>query len=107
MLVYWWEVSVVVSMNSPKVPLHISLLWTSDGRLADQTNDIVKKSLPPFPDGSFKFLVSYLVQLPQSFLYPFISRDKLYLTRLLASPRFAVAPVVDHACAVTLCQNSD
>ena len=26
MLVYWQEVSVVVSMNSPKVPVHISLL---------------------------------------------------------------------------------
>ena len=26
MLVYWREVSVVVSMNSPKVSLHISLL---------------------------------------------------------------------------------
>ena len=38
MLVYWREVSVVVSMNSPKVLLHISLLWNSDGRLADQTN---------------------------------------------------------------------
>ena len=38
MLVYLWEVSVIVSMNSPKVPLHISLLWNSDGRLADQTN---------------------------------------------------------------------
>ena len=38
MLVYWREVSVVVSMNSPKAPLHIFLLWNSDGRLADQTN---------------------------------------------------------------------
>ena len=38
MLVDWREVSVVVSMNSPKVTLHISLLWNSDGRLADQTN---------------------------------------------------------------------
>ena len=65
MLVYWREVSVVVSMNSPKVPLHISLLWNSDGRLAvRQTHfeyDIVKKS-PPIPDGIVKFLVSYLVQ---------------------------------------------
>ena len=26
MLVYWWEVSVVVSMNSPKVPLHFPSL---------------------------------------------------------------------------------
>ena len=39
--------------------------------------DIVKKNLPPIPDGSGKFLVSYLVQLPHSFLYPFFSRDKL------------------------------
>ena len=38
MLVYWREVSVVVSMNNPKVLLHISLLWNSDGRLADRTN---------------------------------------------------------------------
>ena len=36
--------------------------------------DIVKKSPPPFPDGSVKFLVSYLVQLPHSFLYPFFRR---------------------------------
>ena len=40
MLVYWQEVSVVVFMNSPKVSLHISLLWNSDGRLADQTNTL-------------------------------------------------------------------
>ena len=74
MLVHWREVSVVVSMNSPKVPLHISFLWNSDGRLADgQTHfeyDIVKKNPPPIPDGSVKFLVSYLVQLSHSFLYP-------------------------------------
>ena len=38
MLVYWREVSAVVSMNSPKVPLHISLPWNSDGRLAHQTH---------------------------------------------------------------------
>ena len=79
MLVYWWEVSVVVSMNSPKVPLHIFLLWNSDGRLADRQKhfeyNIVKKSPPPIPDGSVKFLVSYLVQLPHSL--PFFSRDKL------------------------------
>ena len=68
MLVYWREVSVVVSMNSPKVPLHISLLWNSNGRLAEETNVLRichcgKKSPPPIPDGSVKFLVSYLVQL--------------------------------------------
>ena len=40
MLVYWQEVSVVVSMASPKVPLHISLIWNSNGRLADQTNTL-------------------------------------------------------------------
>ena len=62
--------------------------------------DIVKKSPPPIPDGSGKFLVSYLVQLPHSFLYPFFNRDKLELTRLLARPRFAVARVVDRACVV-------
>ena len=71
MLVYWREVGVVVSMISLKVPLHISLLWNSDGRLADrQTHfeyDIVKKSPPPIPDGSVTFLVSYLVQLPPHF----------------------------------------
>ena len=72
MLVYWREVNVVVSMNSPKVPLHISLLWNSDGRLADQKNasnmTLWKKSPPPIPDGSVMFLVSYLIQLPHSFL---------------------------------------
>ena len=40
MCVYWREVGVVVSMNSLKVPLHISLLWNSDGGLADQTNSL-------------------------------------------------------------------
>ena len=79
MLVYWREVSVVVSMNSLKVPLHIFLLWNSNGRLADQTNalrmTLWKKSPPPVPDEVLS-LVSYLVQLPHSFLYPFFSRDK-------------------------------
>ena len=37
-ILYWWEVNVAVSMNSLKVPLHISLHWNSDGRLADQIN---------------------------------------------------------------------
>ena len=63
--------------------------------------DIMKKSPPPIPDGSGQFLVSYLVQLPHSFLYPFFNRDKLELTRLLARPCFAVAHVVDHICVVT------
>ena len=71
MLVYWQEVSVVVSC--PKVLLHISLLWNSDGRLADQTNasnmTLWKKSPPSIPDGSIKLLVSNLVKLPHSFLY--------------------------------------
>ena len=114
MLVYWREVSVVVSMNSPKVPLQTCLLWNSDGRLTYQTMhfgyDIVKKSPPPIPDGSVKFLVSYLMHIaPQLVFIPFLffSGDKLKLTRLLACPRFAVARVVDHACVVTRCQNSD
>ena len=69
--------------------------------------DIVKKGLLPFRMEVLS-LVSYLVQLPCSFLYPFFSRDKncSKLGRLLARPRFAVARVVDHACVVTYCQNS-
>ena len=56
MLVYWREVSVVVSMNSPKVPLHISLLWNSDGRLAvRQTHfeydNVEEKKSSSIPDG--------------------------------------------------------
>ena len=68
--------------------------------------DIVReKSPPPIPDGSGNFLVSYLVQLLHSFLYPFF-RDKLELTRLLARPRFAVARVVDPTCVV-MCVRKD
>ena len=71
MLVNWREVSVVVSMNSPKVPLHAMVDWQI--RQTHFEYDIVKeKSPPPIPDGSVKFLVSYLVHLPYSFLYPFL-----------------------------------
>ena len=66
--------------------------------------NIVKKSRPPIPDGSGKFLVSSLVQLPHSFLYHFFSRHKLKLTRLLVFQRIAVARVVNRTCVVTWCQ---
>ena len=66
MLVYWLEVSVVVSMNSPHFPsLGIAMVdWQI--RQTHFEDDIVKKSPPPIPDEIVKFLVSYLVQLPHS-----------------------------------------
>ena len=72
MLVYWREVSVVVSMNSPKVrstfPFFGIAMVDWQIRQTHFEYDIVKKSPPPIPDGNGKFLVSYLVQLPHSFL---------------------------------------
>ena len=70
------SISMIVSMNSPKAPLHISLPWNSDvdwqiRQTHFEYDTVKKKSPPPVPDGSVKFLVSYLVQLPHSFLYPF------------------------------------
>ena len=107
MLVYWREVNVVVSMNSPKVSLHISLLWNSDGRLADQTNALRiwhcerEKVLLPFRMEVVSFLFLTWFSSPTLFLYPFFSRDKLELTRLLARLRFAVARLFDLTSVVT------
>ena len=103
MLVCRREVNVIVSMNSLKVPLHISFFGiVMVDRQIRQTHfeyDIVKKMSSSH--SRWKFLLSYLVHLPHSFLYPFFSRDKLELTRLLAHPCFAVARVVDRTCVVT------
>ena len=54
MLVYWQEVSVVVSMSSPKVPLHIFLLWNSGGNWQIRQTHFEYD----IPDESVKFLVS-------------------------------------------------
>ena len=57
LLVYWREVSVIVSMNSPKVALTFFGIAMVDWQIR-QTHfeyDIVKKSPPPIPDGIVVF----------------------------------------------------
>ena len=84
MLVYWRKVSVVVSRTVRKCcstfPFFGIAMVDWQIRQAHFEYDIVRgKSPPPIPDGSVKFLVSYLIQLPHSFLcrFFFFCREKL------------------------------